>query len=352
VAQAVLQGAERVLLLTWVTFVARIVSIVVLLFAFYRGSGIEAAFASRVLFHLLALAVFSFILLRRRNTDRVAHSARHLLTRAVPFAVNKAIRELSVRLPSFVLPASVGLAGAGIFDSANRIRSTLSMTMSASVVGLMPAFVRNAGEPEKDSGALIGYSVKYMCVGMSMVATVVALLSHWIVKLLFGSEFAAAALPLQLLTWTQVLNGVDAVIQQAMLARGVVGPAIRNSAIGVAAQLVLLILLSRTLGLPGAALAVLLSSAMTMAIDLGYLVRNVIAIPVWHFAIAPLMTAVSVACLMLAVDHVSFALRALVAVGSWAVAVALFRVLPRDELSFIWRLVMPARKTDGKRAAK
>ncbi len=213
--------------------------------------------------------------------------------------------------------------------------------MSASITGLMPAFARNAGEPEKDSGALIGYSVKYMCIGLSMVATVVALLSEWIVKLLFGGEFAAAALPLQLLTWAQVLNGVDAVLQQAMLARGVVGPAVRNSAIGVAAQLALLILLSRILGLPGAALAVLLSSAMIMAIDLRYLVRNVIAIPVWHFAIAPLIAAFSVACLMLAADHVSFAPRALVAVGSWAVAVALFRVLPRDELSFIWWLFRP-----------
>src|SRR6185436_13466790 len=59
VAQAVLQGMERVLLLTWVTFCARIVSLILLFVAFYHGAGIEAAFASRVLFHLLCLAVFS-----------------------------------------------------------------------------------------------------------------------------------------------------------------------------------------------------------------------------------------------------------------------------------------------------
>ena len=343
VAQAVLQGSERVLLLTWVTFVARIVSLVFLFYAFYRGAGIEAAFASRVLFHLLSLAVFSFILMRGRAPDGRPHSARHLMIRVVPFAVSRAIRELSIRLPSFVLPGSVGLAGTGIFDSANRIRSTISMTMSATIVGLMPAFARNAIDPGKDSGALIGYSVKYMCIGLALVATVTALLSHLIIALLFGSEFAAATLPLQLLTWAQVLNGVDAVLQQAMLASGAVVPVVRNSAIGVAAQLALLIAMSLTLGLPGAALAVLLSSAISVVIDLRYVVRNVAAIPVWHFAVAPLIVALSVACLMLATDHAPFAIRALVAVGSWAVAVALFRVFPRDELKFIWRLVVPAR---------
>jgi O-antigen/teichoic acid export membrane protein len=331
------------LLLTWVTFVARIVSLVLLFVAFYRGSGIEAAFASRVLFHLLCLAVFSVILLKG-SRGGTPHSTRHLLTRAVPFAVNKGIRELAVRLPSLVLPGSVGLAGSGIFDSANRIRSTVSMTMSASVVGLMPAFARNAQEPERDSsGTLIGYSIKYMCLGMALIATVVAVMADWIIRILFGSEFAAAALPLELLTWTQVLNGVDAVLQQAMLARGAVLPAVRNSAVGVAVQFALLIVLSNSWGLAGAALAVLLSSLATMAIDLKYLVRSVVPIRVWHFAVAPLLASMAVAAILFGLTGATIVLRALVAIGTWAVAMALFRVLPRQELEFIRRLIAPTR---------
>ena len=344
VAQAVLQGMERVLLLTWVTFCARIVSLILLFVAFYHGAGIEAGFASRVLFHLLCLAVFSLILLPKSALNRATHSARHLLTRALPFAANKGIRELSVRLPSLMLPGVVGLAGAGIFDSANRVRSTLGMTMSASVIGLMPEFARNAREGEVGSAdTLIGYSVKYMCLGMALIGTVVAVLSDWIIRLLFGSEFAAAAIPLQLLTWTQVLNGVDAVLQQAMLARAAVGPAIRNSTIGVVAQFALLIGLAAGWGLPGAALAVLLSSFATMVMDLDHLVRHMVAIRVWHFAVAPLLATLAVAVLLLAVQDAGIATRSAVAVGTWAVAMALFRVLPRQELAFIRRLVAPAR---------
>jgi len=344
VAQAVLQGIERVLLLTWVSFLARIASLGLLFIAFYAGAGIEAAFASRVLFHLLCLAVFSFVLLKQGEAAQPAHSTYRLLTRAVPFAINKGIRELSTRLSSLVLPGAVGLTGAGIFDSANRIRSTVSMTMSVSIVGLMPAFARNAKGAERDSSAaLIGYSVKYMCLGMAVIATVVCVLSDWIIRILFGSEFAAAALPLQLLTWTQVLNGIDAVVQQAMLARAAVGPAIRNSAIGVATQFVLLVVLSKVWGLQGAALAVLISSLAMMAIDLRYLLRNIVAIPAWHFAIAPMLVSLAVASLLFAASHASVATRSLIAVGSWAVAMAVFRVLPRHEFDFIRRLVMPVR---------
>jgi O-antigen/teichoic acid export membrane protein len=215
--------------------------------------------------------------------------------------------------------------------------------MSASITGLMPAFARSKGEPEERAATLIGYSLKYMCVGMSLVATGITVLAPWIVHLLYGSEFADAALPLQLLAWAQVLTAVDAVLQQALLARQEVMPAIRHSAIGVVVQAALLVLLSAQFGLQGASAAVLAASAVTVAIDLRYVVRRVTRIPVWHFAGAPLLAALCVAVLMLATDRLSFPLRMLIAIGSWAGAVAIFRVLPREELRFMWRLVTPAR---------
>ena len=343
VASAVLQGSERVLLLTWVTFVARLVSLAFLAWLFFRNAGIAAAFVSRILFHLLALAVFAHVILRGREKARAAHSPRRLLGRAVPFAVNTAIRELATRLPALLLPTSVGLTSSGIFDSANRVRSTLGMTMSASITGLMPAFARSRGEPEERAATLIGYSMKYMCIGMAMVATGITVLAGWIVHLLYGSAFAGAALPLQMLAWAQVLTAVDAVLQQAMLARQAVVPAIRHSATGVALQGALLALLSWKFGLPGASAAVLTAAAATLAMDLVYVVRRVARIPFWHFAGAPLLATSCIAVLLLSTSELSLPIRMLIAVGSWVGAVAIFRVLPRDELRFMLQLVMPTR---------
>jgi len=346
VAQAILQGAERVLALTWVTFLARIASLAVLFLAFFEGAGIEAAFGSRVLFHFLSIAAFAWLLLKARVEDpEQPHYTRELATRSIPFAAHKAIRETGLRLPSLLLPSAIGLAAAGLFDSANRIRSTVAMTMSASIVGLMPALARNAAGEAQGSGPLIGFSVKYMCLAMAMVASLVALLSKELVLLLFGGSFASAALPLQLLAWTQALNGMSAVLQQSMLARGAVGPAIRNSAIALALQGGLLVALSLTHGVPGAALGVLLSSAVAVAMDLDYVNRRVAALALGRFAIAPIAASALVACALYAANGTALWVRVLVALGSWAVAMALFRILPREELRFMRQLArIPGRK--------
>jgi O-antigen/teichoic acid export membrane protein len=183
-----------------------------------------------------------------------------------------------------------------------------------------------------------------MCIGMSIVASLVMLLSEEIVLLLYGKSFASAALPLQLLAWTQVLNGVSAVLQQSMLAQGSVGAAVRNSAIALAAQFALLVALSLALGLPGAALGVLVSSAIAVAIDLGYVRRRVNSFALRHFALAPFAAASLVACAMFTASGTSLAIRVSVALGTWAVAMAAFRILPREELQFMWQLAGPSRK--------
>jgi O-antigen/teichoic acid export membrane protein len=340
VAQAIFQGAERVLTLTWVTFVARIVSLAFLFAVFYGGAGIEAAFASRVLFHFLSIVAFAWLLrMPTPDSPDSPRSMRELMTRSMPFAANKAIRETGLRLPSLLLPGTIGLAAAGLFDSANRIRSTVAMTMSASIVGLMPALARNAAGQEQGTSLLIGYSVKYMCIAMSLVATLVALLSEELVLLLFGGSFVSAALPLQLLAWTQVLNGMSAVLQQSMLAQGAVGAAIRNSAIALAIQAGLLVALSPVLGVPGAAFAVLISSAIAVAVDL-YAVRSRVAsIELRRFVFAPLAAALLVACALYWASGLPLWIRLFATLGSWIVATALFRIVPREELHFMGRLV-------------
>jgi len=348
-AQAVLQGAERVLALTWVTFVARVASLSFLFFVFFYGvAGIEAAFASRVLFHFLSLGAFAWLLLWKRAGDDSAHSTRELMARSMPFAVNKAIRETVLRLPSLVLPASIGLAAAGLFDSANRIRSTVAMTMSASIVGLMPALARNAAGQQQGTSLLLGFSVKYMCIVMSIVASLVALLSEELVFLLFGESFASAALPLQLLAWTQVLNGVSAVLQQSMLARGAVGAAIMNSGVTLVLQLCLLVALSPVLGVSGAALAVLGSSAIAVAVDLRYVHRRVTPLELRRFVFGPFIAAALVACATFAASWTPLWMRVLTALGSWVIATALFRIFPQEEMRFMWQLV---RKSSRKSAA-
>ena len=339
VAQAVLQGSERVLLITWVAFTSRVISLLLLAVALYLGGGVEMAFASRW-FSSSSRPSFSASCCSAGGVKlSLRYPYRELLGRSAPFAMVRVVREISVRLASFVLPAMMGLHAAGTFDAANRFRSTLGMMMGVSVTGLMPAFTRSFSDPDAKSEGIIGYSLKFMCLGMSVAATAISLLSDWIIVLLFGREFADAAVPLQLLVWAQVLVAVDTVAQQAMLASGAARPAILHSAAGIPVQLGFIVILTSVMGLRGAALAVLLSSATTLALDLRFLAGHASGVPVRRYVGRPLAIAFAVACAMFLTNDTSLVIRVAIALGTWCAGMALFRVISRNELQFMVKLV-------------
>lgn len=343
VSQAVLQGIERIMLLTWTSLVTRILSLLWLAFELYQGGGVAAAFVSKLLFQLASVAVFFVVLRRGRDGEVADFSPLMLFTRAFPFALNRAVRDLHVRLPALVLPGSMGLAQSGVFDAANRVRSTLGMSMGAMIIGLMPSFARSAGDGNETSDSLIGYSVKYMCLAMSVAATVLMLAAEWVIRLLYGAEFAAAAVPLQLLVWAQVVVGVDAVLQQAMLATGHEYAAARHSIYGVIAQLLLILAAGPLLGLGGVAVAVLLASLMPMVLDLRFVTRRVARMPAHRFVTRPMVGCFAVASLMFAARDQALAVQAAVAVAGWAVATVSFGLLPQEELRFMVQLVSTRR---------
>ena len=111
-----------------------------------------------------------------------------------------------------------------------------------------------------------------------------------------------------------------------------------NSAAGVIGQAALILLLAIYMDLPGVALGVLLSAALTLALDLRVVVKYVVAFPVGRFAVGPMAAAGLVAGVMLATHDLSFMVRAMALAGSWALALVLFQLLPREELRFMRQL--------------
>jgi O-antigen/teichoic acid export membrane protein len=343
VARALLQGTERALFLTWVSVAGRVLSLGLLAWAFHQGAGLEFVFVSTLLFHVACLIPFH-LAIRSRCTGEDSRMARiQLIGPALPFALNRAIRELNLRLPSLVLPAVSGFVAAGMYDAANRVRNTLEMVGTASVTGLMPAFARDGALANPGPNGLIGFSIKYMCVGMSMLATAIVVLSDWIVVLLFGPEFEEAARPMQILAWAQVLLAADAVLQQAMLSRNFTYAAMRNACLALLGQLVLVIALARFAGLTGAATGVLLSAVLWILLDLRFTTRRIAAIAMARFVWMPLAAVSLVALFTLLVVDATLATRALVASASWVVSMTVFGILPREELRFMSRLLAPGR---------
>ena len=107
----------------------------------------------------------------------------------------------------------------------------------------------------------------------------------------------------------------------------------------LAGAIALILIGAATLGLEGAAVAVLLSMLLTLGLNLRFVARSVAPIPIWHFAAAPLVSTAVIAATMLFLESEPFAIRVAAAVGIWILTMAIFRLLPRQELRFMMRLL-------------
>jgi O-antigen/teichoic acid export membrane protein len=343
VAQAGLQGLERMFLLSWITFATRIVSLVWLVYALWQGAHIESAFVSRLLFQFGAVAIILPILWRYPDLRPDESSVRNLLFRSFPFALNKILSDLTIRMPALILPAILGLAKSGLFDAAERVRNTIAMTMQATVQGIMPAFSRNFSGEGPQSDVLISYSAKYVAIGMALIATGLAVLSGWIIRLLYGPQFLDAILPLQILLWAQVVVSVDAVLRQAMLAARHEYSAVRRSLAGLLALLVVIVSTAKLFGLVGVAAGMLLAAVILLWVDVHFVHRRVSAIRSASAVVAPLSAALLIGTALALIDYDAILTRILVATVGWALAFLVLRLIPRAEFELLRRVVLARR---------
>jgi PST family polysaccharide transporter len=333
--QATLQGLERVLYLTWTTFLTRVASLVVLVIMLVEGAGVESAFISRVIFQASAALFCIYAILRHRPApDGKAH-ARISLSGTLPFALNRVVMELTSRAPLLLLPTLFGLKQIGFFDAADRIRLTLGIAIGVAASAIMPAFSRSFAGADANRHALVSYALKYVCLLMSVAAAAISIFAAPIVHLLYGAAFSESAVLLVVLVWAQVLVATDMMLKQAIVAGGRTYAVVTRAIAGLVCLAALVLALGKFYGLIGAAAAVFLAAAVTLSLDLRFVVREVLTIDVATFVLKPLAGAILVGSVLLLLEGASLLLQLTAGALVCAVAVWALRLLPKDEREFL-----------------
>jgi len=335
VSQSALQGMEKVLYLTWTTFTTRVASLALLVVLLMQGMGVEAAFISRVLFQAASAALFVWMILRDAPPHEDSGRPHIDLPRALPFAVNRLVTEMTTRAPLLLLPIVFTLAQIGIFDAADRIRLTLGIMVAVATTAIMPALSRSFAYESGERRSLVSFSVKYVCLILSCAALLISIFADVIIHVLYGPKFAQSALLLQVLVWTQVLVATDSVLKQAMIANGREYAVAARALVGIACLTALVIGLARAFGLIGAAAAVLASAAITISMDSVFVARQVLPFDVARFLLKPLGCALLAGSLLVALDGASLWLRVAAGFGTYGVAAAVLQLLPRAERDFL-----------------
>jgi O-antigen/teichoic acid export membrane protein len=335
VSQSVLQGMEKVLYITWTTFLTRVASLVALVLMLMQGMGVESAFISRVLFQASTAALFAWMILRDPPEPAAAAHPGIAFARTLPFAVNRVLTESTTRAPLLLLPILFTLADIGLFDAADRIRLTLGIMVAVATTAIMPALSRAFAGESDNRHALVSFSVKYVCVILSCAALGISIFADVIVRILYGAQFAASALLLQVLIWTQVLVAADAMLKQAMIANGQEYAVVTRALAGLAVLALLVLGLGHEFGLVGAAAGVLAASAFTLALDAAFVARKVGGFDANRFLWKPIACASVAGGLLFYLDGESPLLRLAAGLATYLLASLALGLLPSAERTFL-----------------
>jgi O-antigen/teichoic acid export membrane protein len=260
----------------------------------------------------------SFVLMARTigvPTRRVTpHTWRSLTSSGIPFAAQDVFSALLAKADTLILSLLATQATVGIYGAAYRLfESTLLVPFA--LVGAFSAMYTYLGPDTSPSlRAVVQRSIKASLVLLMPLAVAFVVVPEPICKLIYGSAFASAAVPLQILGPGVALIGFVTLTTSLMFARGDPRPMASRTAIIVVFNIALNFILIPLYGAEGAA-AAMLATELVFALWLARLAVGVVGGIRWlPTLIGSLAGGAAMAAVALALHHSLLA--ALVAGGA------------------------------------
>ena len=154
-------------------------------------------------------------------------------------------------------------------------------------------------------------------------------------RILYGAQFAASALLLQVLIWTQVLVATDAVLKQVMIANGREYAVVRRALAGLAVLAALVLGLGHAFGLVGAAAGVLVAAAFMLALDAVFVTRDLGKFDALRYLGKPLACAALAGGVLIYFNGASPVVRLAAGLATYLLAAIVLGLLPRAERTFL-----------------
>ena len=228
-----------------------------------RGAGISAllylANAVLAVQSAAALVVWRRIAPLDRMTWPSAQSTLAALRRAVPFALTGLIANAQARLGPLVLGGLAGTGEVALFGVATRLAGVARRLPASAFGAALPVFSQEAGAGRAASvRAQFAGAVRWFAVAA---AVVLAAGASSIVRITYGSQFAAATAPLVFAALGLVPTLVNSSRKVYLLASGREGVVLRWSAATLAIQIAGCLLLIPRFGAAGAMAALAFGEA-------------------------------------------------------------------------------------------
>lgn len=361
IAQAILQGLERMEFMTVATFAGRFLGIMVMWGLLIAGLGVEAAFIGRGVFQITALLAMAWAALRLIGVHRSPGDWRPDLTlcRATLgassfFAMQDFVNIALIQVGAVILPMLVTLEAVGMYGAADRVQQTVAMVVPWVTMAILPTLSRSFIASPGRAAVLAEKALKLLLLAAFPFAFVTTAAANKIVPLLYGARYEMAVPVLQIMVWSQVFYVADAVMHQAMMASDNERAMVRRSTLSLVVDVVLVLLLAPRYGAMGAAWATVLTRALNLGLDIHFVLGRVFRLDLVNSAGRPLLCAALSGVAVFALRHQALYVMLPLSLGLYGALVLVLRVFSADEtrlfrqlLGRLWRKVVGARAASG-----
>ncbi len=345
VAQAVLQGLERMEHQPIGTFFGWMFALPMLWLLLHGGAGIWAAFAARIVFQLTSLVILARAILQLAARYKVPHDwAPHLsmwqatLPAAMPFALQRFLTEGLVWITVIILPLLVTLEAVGFFNAASQVTQITAMIIPMVASTILPLFSRAFKQNPTRSGWLADQTVKFLLLVIFPFAFLVTVAAGKIIFLLYGDGYLDSVPVLQLVIWSQVFVAADSVMKQSMIASDNVRAMVWRSIIGVITHIALTVTLGKLFGLFGIAIAAVVASAFLMTIDTRFVTRHVYQCNLIQVVAKPFLAALAAGIAAFVLIDEGLLLLSLASVLVYLISLVVLKVFTPEERSVFAQL--------------
>jgi len=185
--------------------------------------------------------------------------ARSMLRDSAPLIFASAFYAIYARIDQVMLKKMIDTKAVGLYDAAVRLSEVSYMIPNILLGALFPSIINS----QKQSFALYAKRVKKMFILLFSVSAIIALctalLSNFIVGLVFGVGFTATVAVLQVYVWSNVGTAINLIAQQILVNENLTRQVSMGILCGMIINVVLNFWLIPLWGMVGAALASVLS---------------------------------------------------------------------------------------------
>lgn len=199
---------------------------------------------------------------------------RYLLKECWPLALSQVIWIIYFRIDVVMLSAMVGDIPVGLYSAGYKLYEPLALIPRALTMSLFP--IMSASQKNSKDKLLTTYRLgfKYIIIITLPLAIGITFLADRIILLVYGTEFAASAVALQILIWAFIFTSLNSVLTKLLVSIGRQKLTTVSIAITCLLNIAFNFALIPSMSFIGASIVTVISSALLMAMSYYFVSTN------------------------------------------------------------------------------